>query len=87
MLICLVTDIQSLVLAMYYNYFGPTFWYMAITNGYAGWGDKVSGSILYTNRLPQVLKSIVSEGHVRNCPTRTRRILPLHSAGSPDSLH
>jgi len=31
---------RSLVLAAYYNYFGPDFYYTLISANYAGWGDK-----------------------------------------------
>ena len=31
---------QSLLLAAYYNYHGPSFWYTAITGSGPGWGDK-----------------------------------------------
>ncbi|KHN94872.1 Alpha-mannosyltransferase [Metarhizium album ARSEF 1941] len=34
------THWKSLVLAAYYNYFGPDFWYTVFNNGWAGWGDK-----------------------------------------------
>lgn len=31
---------RSLILATYYNYFGPDFYYTLISSNYAGWGDK-----------------------------------------------
>ena len=31
---------QSLLLATYYNYYGPDFYYTIFNNGWAGWGDK-----------------------------------------------
>ncbi|KAK8914862.1 hypothetical protein H634G_02077 [Metarhizium anisopliae BRIP 53293] len=34
------THWKSLLLAAYYNYFGPDFWYTVFNNGWQGWGDK-----------------------------------------------
>ena len=31
---------QSLLLATYYNYYGPDYYYTVFNNGWAGWGDK-----------------------------------------------
>ena len=35
-----LTTTQSLLLATYYNYYGPDFYYTLFNNGWAGWGDK-----------------------------------------------
>ncbi|OAQ97619.1 hypothetical protein LLEC1_02680 [Akanthomyces lecanii] len=34
------THWKSLLLAAYYNFYGPEFWYTVFNNGWAGWGDK-----------------------------------------------
>ena len=36
----MVLRTQSLLLATYYNYYGPDYYYTVFNNGWAGWGDK-----------------------------------------------
>ena len=40
MLCSLLFIFQSLLLAVYYNYYGPKFYYTLISQGWSGWGDK-----------------------------------------------
>jgi alpha 1,2-mannosyltransferase len=66
-----LTISKELLLAAYYNFHGPNFYYSAISNGYAGWGDKDTFPIAMramkqqAYQIPHSIDTIFLDGQIK----------------------
>jgi alpha 1,2-mannosyltransferase len=59
----IANNLQSLLLATFYNYYGPEYWYTLFSSNFAGWGDK--------DTFPMALKAVKESYHLITHPIVT----------------